>query len=306
MTSDPTLGRALEQAVSERTERTMTTPDGVPVTVGIADISERAGAALVDLFIVLLIGDILLLIFAMIGAAQISSGGASLYLEYRTSDFVMILALLLQFLVRLVYFPYMEYTRNGQTIGKKIFRLRVVDRAGGPLRFETVIMRNLTREVEFYMPMMVLAVPMVAVSQDPGASFMIGLFLLALTFIPLTNHERMRGGDMLAGTWVITVPDVALPAEVSRESGVFTDSELRQYGVKELQVLAEVIRGAGPGADEIRRAVAERIRKRLNRGATESDRTFLEAFYTALREHLEHQKLMTGTAPRDKAEAQKT
>jgi hypothetical protein len=79
---------------------------------------------------------------------------------------------------------------------------------------------------------------------------------------------------------------------------VFTEAQLDQYGVKELQVLETVLRHAEPQAMD---AVASRIRTKINwrRTPAELDSEFLQAYYAALRRRLE-QRMLFGVRKKDK------
>ena len=127
----------------------------------------------------------------------------------------------------------------------------------------------------------------------------------------ITFH--LRAGDMIAGTWVVIEPKpVLLPdlAEARRgqqsapeETYRFTEPQLVVYGVKELQVLEEVLRSAGAEQGAVRRDVAQRIARKIgyslpNPQDQEATR-FLEAFYAAQRRRLETE-LTFGRRRRDK------
>src|SRR2546430_16156329 len=47
------------------------------------------------------------------------------------------------------YFILLEWLWNGQTIGKRVHRLRVINEDGSPARFTAVLIRNLMRLVDF-------------------------------------------------------------------------------------------------------------------------------------------------------------
>ena len=58
--------------------------------------------------------------------------------------------------MRNLYFIHFELSWHGATPGKRIVGIRVVDRRGGPLLPAAVIARNLTREIEIFIPLGVL------------------------------------------------------------------------------------------------------------------------------------------------------
>src|SRR5919204_2704487 len=53
----------------------------------------------------------------------------------------------IQLFIAWLYFVLLEWLWNGQTIGKRIFGLRVISEDGEPARFVAVVVRNLVRVV---------------------------------------------------------------------------------------------------------------------------------------------------------------
>ncbi|HKT54575.1 MAG TPA: RDD family protein, partial [Caulobacteraceae bacterium] len=123
-------------------------------------------------------------------------------------------------------------------------------------------------------------------------------------FFPLFNRDRLRVGDMVAGTWVVKAPrrrlapDMAERAFKADAAFVFTTAQTDAYGVKELHVLEEVLRRLD---NRTIAAVAARIRNKIGwaQGPWESDYAFLDAYYLALRGRLE-QRLLFGKRRKDK------
>ncbi len=127
-----------------RTRRQIVTPEGVPVPVEIADYGERLVAFVVDLCIWLV--------------ATLRDLCSDRLVDRRGRRRLMAvsIALFIGFLFRNLYFVYFELAWRGSTPGKRMVGLRVIDRHGGPLVPSAVIARNLTREVEMFMPLGVL------------------------------------------------------------------------------------------------------------------------------------------------------
>jgi hypothetical protein len=127
-----------------------------------------------------------------------------------------------------------------------------------------------------------------------------GIFAL----FPLFNRDRLRVGDLVAGTWVVRRPQRRMVADltdarpVQGQSIRFTPAQLDAYGAKELQVLENVLRQNNKA---VLAAVAERIRGKIDwpRREGETDWAFLDAYYAALRGHLEA-RLLLGKRRRDK------
>ena len=274
--------------------RDLVTPEGVPLALTLADMGQRLGALVIDMLVLLgaFVGFSLLLLLAGFAIGREAAGRAAL-----------VLWLLGGFVLRNFYFAALEGGPRGATIGKRAMKLRVVARHGGRLTLDAVIARNAMREVELYMPLTFLAARL---SQDGADGWLAaaglawsGVFLA----LPFLNRDRLRAGDLLAGTWVIRAPRHPLLPDLAEETThpeAFTSADLARYGNHELDVLAEVLRAAEP--DSLATA-AETIRLRIGRRWRPPDQRedliFLKAYYAALRGHLEN-GLLQGVRRPDK------
>jgi Predicted membrane protein/domain len=61
------------------------------------------------------------------------------------------------FLLRNLYMIHFELVWRGATPGKRLMGIKVIDRHGGPLLPGAVIARNLTREIEYFLPVGLLS-----------------------------------------------------------------------------------------------------------------------------------------------------
>jgi hypothetical protein len=180
--------------------------------------------------------------------------------------------------------------------------LRVVARNGAALTADAVVARNAMRELELYMPLIFLF----SRGNDIDALIILSGIVWCAIFVlfPLFNRDRLRAGDMIAGTWVLKTPKQTLLPDLTGDRPqvearfVFTTAQLDTYGVMELQVLEAVLRSADANAMA---AVAERIRRKIGWAARpgEADQEFLSAYYASLRRRLE-QRLLFGVRKRDK------
>ncbi len=268
--------------------REVVTPEGVPIRFAVAPAGDRVGALALDLLAILVVVLVLLVPLIWLAAAGVVA-----------ADLVFAVMILAAFLVWTFYFAFFELSWQGQTPGKRRLRLRVVDASGGPLRAEAVLARNLTREVELLLPMLALSGGEAIFPGAPGIVRLAALAWLALFgFLPLFNRDRLRVGDLLAGTFVVRQPEAVLLEDLSgrpaaRAEGIaFTDAQLDVYGIYELQVLEQVLRQEGPGRVAALEAVASKVRAKIGWDGAELPEPFLRAFYARLRGRLEHRMLL--------------
>lgn len=280
----------------------VTTPEGLVLHFRTATAGERIAAFALDslwLTLLLVVG---ILVMALIG------------------PYAMPLFALWFFLLRFCWFAWAEIRGGGRTPGKRRFHLRVIRSDGGPLTAEVLIARNLTREIETFLPVLLVIDPDLLFAGHEGLVRVVAfVWVLALLFFPLTNSQRLRVGDLLAGTRVVVSPPAALARDLAatgkQASGTedepaaapefsFLPEQLRIYGEHELSVLEDVLRKApADGKDPTLAAVAKSICRRIGiadpAAALAKPLPFLRAFYAAQRGHLE-QGLLLGKRRRDK------
>lgn len=278
----------------------VTSPEGVPLQFEIANAGARAGAVILDYgFIFLGIG-LCALMLAMSGLLFVSALARALFM-------------LIVFLAIHFYFSFFELRWQGATPGKRIAGVRVINRFGGPVRGDAVVTRNFLRIVEIFVPLELLAMwSNGSLGELPWYLVLLALaWAFLLMFLPLLNRQRMRLGDLAAGTVVVRAPKPRLLADVS-EAGArartktnrfgFTRDQLDIYGEYELQVLEEVLRREGPGQEETLDAVTERIVRKIRWPRAvprRQQRAFLQGFYDALRAHRER-RMLFGKRKEDK------
>ena len=292
--------RKARMARERRLVRDFRPPEGVVLNFQVAGLGARFGAQLLDILLTVL------LIFGVMILLSLT--------EIASWNFLSALGALLFFFMRAPYYILTEILWNGQTLGKRILKLRVVSADGRTLRPYSITVRNLMKEMEVF-------VPGTALFSIQGLSFFEAIILLVwitiLLFVPLTNRRRQRLGDMIAGTYVIhqpkavLMPDMATVAPVANEDRfTFQAYQLDHYGAFELQTLEKVLQ-----IDDSKYSTAMRQRHRDNVEAivqkirdkieytepmTAADHeAFLQAFYRAQRQYLETRQLF-GDARTDK------
>jgi uncharacterized RDD family membrane protein YckC len=269
-------------------------PEGVALTLPIATVGVRVAAQITDVLITLIAAIALVVLLAM--------------LDITNPQTIFVIGTLIFFLIRTPYYILAELGWNGQTLGKRLMKIKVVSHDGGSLTAHSLVLRNLMKEAEVFLPATLL---LTLDSASPVASIISLLWILGGLLVPLTDRHRRRLGDMMAGTHVIHLPvplllkDLATETPVitaTRKKFIFLTHQLDHYGAFELQTLETLLRAqnappsnnAAKQRDATIEAIVERIRKKIGYAdpVPYGDRLrFLKAFYNAQREHLEQRQL---------------
>jgi uncharacterized RDD family membrane protein YckC len=145
------------------------TPEGIVFAFPLAGPVTRCLACAVDILIVGSVERIAAMVLSLAGliAPDIAQG-------------LMVIAF---FVITVGYSMLFEWLARGQTLGKKLLRLRVVDAHGLRLQFHQVVMRNLVRFVD-----------------------MLPAFYLLGGLVSVLSPRGQRLGDLAAGTVVVHNP----------------------------------------------------------------------------------------------------
>lgn len=282
------IANARQRDAQAKKIRQFITPEGVDLELKIASSGQRLGALMIDVLLILLTLILFTLSMRWVGAA---SG----------SDIIVTVWLLGAFVLRTFWFIGFELGQRAATPGKRAMGIRVVARDGGRLTADAVVARNLIRELELFLPLMMLGVG-AAEDMVSGWTILAGVaWSLTLSLFLLFNRDRMRMGDLIAGTWVVSARRAKLDADIAASGDQsdairFTDAELAVYGIFELQALERVLRGRDARA---MREVADTIRAKIGRPIAEEDDAFLLSYYRQLKARLER-KLLFGKRREDK------
>jgi uncharacterized RDD family membrane protein YckC len=158
------------------TELTIATSEGVLFRLPLAGPASRLYAMLLDTVIVL---------------GAVNGVGLLVYWIFsKAPGFGVMLVTLAEFAIGFSYCALLEGFWNGQTIGKRLFHLRVIDQDGLPLRIEQAWVRNLMRVFDTL----------------PIAYLVGGLSMLS-------SPLMQRFGDRVAGTLVVRQTPLVLPEE---------------------------------------------------------------------------------------------
>ncbi|MEM7742743.1 MAG: RDD family protein [Pseudomonadota bacterium] len=297
-----TEARKQRRARAQRTKRLIrdfVPPEGVPLNFEVASLGMRFAAQLMDLLLTFLFTGALIMLLAIIGIDW---------------DYLVIIWSLTFFFIRAPYYVLTEILWNGQTLGKKIARLRVVGADGRSLPAYAVAVRNIMKEVEVFYPGTML---FAAGNLGPLEYIILLIWIAILLAVPLMNKKRQRLGDMIANTYVIhqpaavLMPDLVARAQTeARDKFTFLSHQLDHYGAYELQTLERVLQ-----VDESKftadartrhRENLEKIAEKIIAKIEFTDRVgradipeFLESFYLSQRRYLESRRLF-GDAREDK------
>jgi uncharacterized RDD family membrane protein YckC len=303
------MSRALLPALQAQDDaklvREIVTPEGIPLRFTLARAGDRAAAFSIDMVL-------LMVVLVLVGVGLWLAVGSS-------GSWLRAAITILLFLLRNFYFAVIEVRWQGQTPGKRAVGIRVIDARGGQLETRAVLARNLIRELEVWIPLGILFAGGLGLPDAPGwARFLGGAWAFVFLFMPLFNKDRLRVGDMIAGTRVVMQPKVVLVPDLADETAgaphqarpgaapaaahAFSDAQLAIYGIYELQVLEGVLRinPGDPSQLDVLRTVSEKVRAKIRyQGKVVDDERFLREFYAAQRAHLE-QKLLFGQRRKDK------
>ena len=150
------------------------TPEGIEFSMQLAGPVSRFLAWFLDSFCVMAVLSLAWKILQVVSAVDKQTGVA--------------LGILAGFVVTTGYCIVMEWFCRGQTVGKRLLHLKVIDEQGMRLRFSQVAVRNLLRAVD--------SLP---------------LFYLAGGIACALSRRSQRLGDIAANTVVIKIPDIRKP-----------------------------------------------------------------------------------------------
>ena len=287
---------AASSTADARNIRVIESPEGVPLRFEVAAASSRLGAFLLDT-VIIHVAIIIIVVVALVALGSFAGPTA------------LSLVLVSSFLLRNFYFTVSEMLWAGQTVGKRALSLRVITRDGGPLTAEAILARNLTRDLEFFLPMQALATPEALVSGAPPWTYLIIVaWLLVFALLPAFNRDRLRCGDLVGGTLVVRQPKAQLLEDLSEKEVLrwnqkidldvkypFSEAQLDLYGEHELQLLEQVLRREEQAPNqELLQSIGEKIRAKIgwsDEVAPLNEDEFLQAFYRAQRARLEQQML---------------
>ena len=256
--------RTLEQHVD------IETPEQVVLSYAVAGVGSRAAAALIDTLVC--VGAFLAVLLVWVGVSSSLGHG-----RIDTSDqWAVALLVVAQFAILWGYYVLFETLRDGQTPGKRVLGLRVVQESGQGLTLSSAAARNLVR----------------ALDMQPGAIYLVGLVSAAI------SSRGKRLGDIVGGTIVVrerVVPPTAAGPAVA-------DDRLparRLLGDDELSVLERYVARRQAITPERRAQLAASLATRFRARIPASDAQALggSGDYAWLVRLHEHERAVRATRP---------
>lgn len=186
------------------------TPENIEFEYALAGPFQRLPAFLFDFAVRALVFIALLFVVGLL-SSFLPMGGS----------LAMIVALLSFFALSWFYGIYFESRFNGRTLGKMLFKLRVISVDGRPINATQAALRNLLRLAD-----MCIMLPLQIMDAEAPPAFVIPTLLIGLIVMTITPRMQ-RLGDLAAGTMVVS--------EYGRRSAWNLQPEdLRAFGLEEL------------------------------------------------------------------------
>ena len=175
------------------------TPELVAIEFPLAGLGSRFVAIMLDYLLQGAVVTILTIIFVVLLSGSAGSSVARTAGNTAPDKWVIAIIIAIPFLLEWGYFGLFEAFWNGQTPGKRIMKIRVIQQTGRPASLFESLGRNLVRFVD-YLP----------------AFYIIGVISMFVT------KRQQRLGDLIAGTLVVHERPLEKPVESIGSSRTFT------------------------------------------------------------------------------------
>lgn len=165
---------------------TVITPENIAVEYTLADLGSRSAAAVIDLTV-----QLIFLVIILAGTAFLAVFAPDFW--EKSYGWIAGIGLLIWFLFSFGYYIACEVALNGQTVGKRLMKLRVIRMNGQPVTLKHAAIRNLFKLI-------------------------IDLQGVGVAMIFFSKHCR-RLGDLVASTIVVTEAQPAAPVSLEALTG---------------------------------------------------------------------------------------
>jgi uncharacterized RDD family membrane protein YckC len=273
------------QPVQLRDQLSIETPELVSIDLSLAGIGSRCLAVLIDYLIQGVAVSIGLLLLALLVSGNAGSRPAPRVSAGTAYKWGMAIGIAIPFLLHWGYFTLFEAFWNGQTPGKRLMKLRVIQQNGRALGLFESMGRNLIRFID-----------------------MLPFFYFTGALCVFVNRHQQRLGDMAAGTLVVHSTPIDTPfipaggrtftaaaferpvkeAASPASSGIPLDAVSR-LDQEDLQIIENFLARRLDLPMDVRARLARTLASRmaskmLQEPSVASDETFLESLVVALRQ----------------------
>jgi uncharacterized RDD family membrane protein YckC len=190
---------------------TIDTPEQIALELPLAGIGSRSLACIIDSLIQIALAFLIFLI--SLGLTLAFPGSSSLVKSIGIAAMILVL-----FFLVWGYFALFEIIWNGQTPGKRIAGIRVINESGRPINPVESIGRNLVRIIDFL-----------------PAFYAVGLICMML------NKRNKRLGDFVAGTLVIHDKSVKNISPVWNPNAISAATDSQTTDSQATQIPSEVL-----------------------------------------------------------------
>ena len=176
------------------------TPELVAIEFPLAGLGSRFVAVLLDYLLQAAVVIILLIVFALLlSGVSSGGGGGSSNGGNLSTKWTIAIIIAIPFLLEWAYFALFEAFWHGQTPGKRIMKIRVIQQTGRPVSLFESLGRNLVRIIDML-----------------PTAYAIGVICMFIT------KRQQRLGDLIAGTLVVHERPLEAPLESIGSSRTFT------------------------------------------------------------------------------------
>lgn len=177
------------------------TPELVAIEFPLAGLGSRFVAVLLDYLLQAAVVIILTIVFLVLlsGLSRGGGGAASSSSGSLSTKWTIAIVIAIPFLLEWAYFALFEAFWHGQTPGKRIMKIRVIQQTGRPVSLFESLARNLVRIIDML-----------------PTAYAIGVICMFIT------KRQQRLGDLIAGTLVVHERPLEAPLESIGSSRTFT------------------------------------------------------------------------------------
>lgn len=246
----------------------ISTPENVDLHLELAGLGNRILAGLIDqticVFVIVIMGLAAWGVFTLVSMSQMPG-----HVKGIAYGFIIMVMIFGTFIIHFGYHMFFEGTWQGQTPGKRVAQIRVIEQNGQPVTWPAVIIRNLVRVIDT------------------------GLILIGVLSIMIDNNER-RFGDLAAGTVVVRERNSELLTTAKDDLDLDTakpsDADILDIGritPQEYEILVSFLKRRKTMGKKQRPVVAAKLmdhfKQKLSDDSTKNAEDYLEGLYRAYR-----------------------